>query len=183
VLIMKSNDNKPSKDDNLDYQKERRNHRKILHALEQHLEKTFREISSNDLKPGKKYRFGLDIHVGKDGTPFFDEFGDYQQKHVISLKDLIGFSDKQSLFDKIEFDDYVTVTTEIFGIEKKDIFVLVHNYKLFIAIDTENLRVHRSINLPHDVNPNSVSYSYVNGVLDIVIEKTSDEDFRHLSFY
>lgn len=175
---MKPNDeNKSSKDDNFDYQKERRNHQKILHALQQHLEKTFREISSADLKPGKKYRYGLDIHIGKDGTPFFDEFGDYQHKHVVSLKDLIDFKDKESFFDKVESDDYVTVTTEIFGIKKKDIFVLIHNYKLFIAIDTENLRFHKNIDLPYDVNPNSVSYSYINGVLDIVIEKTNDKGF------
>ena len=180
---MKSNDdNRSNKDDSFDYLNERRNHQKILQALQKHLEKTFREISSKDLKPGKKYRYGLDIHIGKDGTPFFDEFGDYQRKQVISLKDLIDFNEKESVFDIVEFDSYVTVTTEIFGVKKKDIFVLVHNYKLFIAVNTENLRVHRRIDLPHNVNPNAVSYSYINGVLDVVIEKTNHKDVRDFYF-
>lgn len=180
---MRSNDDKRSnKDDSFDYLKERRNHLKILQALQKHLEKTFREISSKDLKPGKKYRYGLDVHIGKDGTPFFDEFGDYQRKQIVSLKDLIDFNEKESVFDIVDFDNYVTVTTEIFEVEKKDIFVLVHNYKLFIAVDTDNLQVHRSIDLPHNVNPNAVSYSYINGVLDVVIEKTNHKDVEDFSF-
>ena len=169
---MKTDDeNPPKKDDQFDRLKEQRNRRKILNELHHHLKKTFYDISLRDLEPGDSYRYGIDVFVGKDGVPYLNEFGDYQQKEFFSLKDLIDFSENQSLFDIMESNKFITVTTEIFGVDENDIFVAVHNFKLIIAVNNKNWQFHKSINLPSTVKSESISYTYRNGVLDIIIEK------------
>jgi HSP20 family protein len=169
--MITDDNNPPKKDDQYDRLKEQRNRRKILHELQHHLKKTFHDISLKELEPGDSYRYGFDVHVGQDGIPYLNEFGDFQQKNVFSLKDLIDFNENQSLFDIMESNEHISVTTEIFGINEKDIFVAVHNFKLIIAVNNKNWQFHKSINLPRTIKPGTVTYTYNNGVLDIIVKK------------
>lgn len=123
----------------------------------------------SNAQPGKPVVHGFKIHIGPDGKPRIEDFGN---KPIKSPKgEPLISEEREPLTDIIEGDDDVAVTVELPGVEKNDIDVNVTNDALEIKVDNPNRKYHKSLNLPCDVIPKTTKATYKNGILDVVIKR------------
>ena len=132
------------------------------------MEKTFRDMPTG-MKPASSFVRGYNVHIGPDGKPRIQEFGNYPQKTSSGRK---GFSEERKpLVDIIENHNNVAITVEVPGVEKEDINLDIKDEKLEIKVDRHDRKYHKVIDLPCNVKPKTTKATYKNGVLDIEIEK------------
>jgi HSP20 family protein len=132
------------------------------------MEKAFRDMST-DIEPGSSFVRGYNVHIGPDGKPRIQEFGNYPKK---ASGGKIGLSEERKpLVDIIENHSNVSITVEVPGVEKGDIDLDVKDEKLEIKVDRPDRKYHKVIDLPCNVRPKTTKATYKNGVLDIEIEK------------
>lgn len=147
---------------------------KIFNAMERMMQRAFRDMSTGDIKPGKSFVRGFNVHIGPDGKPRIQEFGNYPKK---ARNGETKFSEeREPLVDIIENYDKVAITVEIPGVEKKDIDLDVKDEKLEIKVVHPERKYHKVIGLPCNVKPKTTKATYKNGVLDIEIEKKEKGD-------
>lgn len=162
-----------NKKNSFDNKKRRIDYKKVHHVMQHLLEQALRDLTLDELKPGRSYQYGFNLRMKDDGTPLVEEFGKYPEKEIFSLSKIINVEDNEPFIDIVEYPDFISITTEVFGIEKRDLHISVHPEKLMIIADTNNVDIHKTIKLPAQVNPLSVHYSLKNGVLDIELQKIS----------
>jgi len=171
---MNSDDKKHrNKENSFENKKRRLDYKKVHHVMQHVLEQALRDLILDELKPGRSYQYGFNLHMKDDGTPSVEEFGRYPEKEIFSLSKIIEMDDNEPFVDMVEYQDFISVTTEIFGIEKKDVYIAVQDKKLMIIGNADHESIHKTIHLPAQVNPLSVRYSLKNGVLDIEFQKIS----------
>ena len=73
--------------------------------------------------------------------------------------------------DVIEWDKTVSITTEIPGCSEKDIDLEITGDKVIIRVDAEESKYYNEVELPCDVDIDSATTSYQNGILDIELKK------------
>lgn len=154
-------------------------------GIDDEFERMFREMEEmmdqmmrgRDLgvKPGSSFVHGFSAHIGPDGKPHIEQFGN---RPVRSPDGEATISEeREPLTDLIEGENDVSVTVELPGVEKKDIDVSVTDRNLQIKVDAGR-RYYKQVDLPCDVLPKSTKATYKNGILDILIQrkhKKSDE--------
>ena len=124
----------------------------------------------SNAQPGKPVVHGFKIHIGPDGKPRIEDFGNRQTKSPAG-EPLIS-EEREPLTDIIEGDKDVAVTVEMPGIEKKDdINLTVKKDTLEIKVDTPKRKYHKRLELPCGVLPKTTKATYKNGVLDVVIKR------------
>jgi len=123
----------------------------------------------NNAQPGKSVVHGYKIHVGPDGKPRIEDFGNRPIKSPSGESQISD--EREPLTDIIEGDDDVAVTVEMPGVEKNDIDLNVEGDTIDIKVDTPNRKYHKTLNLPCDVLPKTTKATYKNGILDIVIKR------------
>jgi HSP20 family protein len=142
---------------------------RIFDAMERMMQKAYRDMSSGEIKPGKSFVRGFNVHIGPDGKPRIQEFGNFSKKDSNGSKMLS--KERKPLVDIIENHNKVAITAEVPGVEKEDINLEVKDQKLEIKVVHPNRKYHKIIDLPCDVKPKTTKATYKNGVLDIEIEK------------
>ena len=120
-------------------------------------------------QPGKPFVHGFKIHVGPDGKPKIEDFGNRPIKSADG--EAVISEEREPLTDIIEGDEDVAVTVEIPGVEKEDIDLNIKNDTIEIKVDAQNRKYHKTLNLPCDVVPKSTKATYKNGVLDVIIKR------------
>lgn len=120
-------------------------------------------------QPGKPIVHGFKIHIGPDGKPRIEDFGNRPIRTPDGEPQIS--EEREPLTDVIEGDDDVAVTVEIPGVEKEDIDLNVTKDTLEIKVDTPQRKYHKIVDLPCDVIPKTTKATYKNGVLDIVIKR------------
>ena len=80
-----------------------------------------------------------------------------------------------SSFDIIRSKDEVTITLEMPDIKEKDIEFRVTKDTIEIIPDHPEGKYHKIINLPCDVKPRTLTFTYRNGILDIIIQRGEKE--------
>jgi HSP20 family protein len=135
------------------------------------MQKAFKDLTMDNLKPGVVYTYGFNLRIEDDGTPHIGNVDDYHPRKPHPLMRYKEVGEEEPIFDCIEYFDSITITTEIFGVEKEDIQISVKKNKLVIDIDQEDWLCKQTIDLPCDVLPKSVKYTFNNGVLDINLKK------------
>ncbi len=113
--------------------------------------------------------YGVSMRVGPDSKPHIQEFGNLKlaaptEDHRTPSREL--------LMDVIEEKDKVRIILELPGVQKSDIGLSANDMSLDIAVDTENRKFSRRIDLPYAIKPDSTSASYKNGVLEITMDRT-----------
>jgi HSP20 family protein len=141
---------------------------RIFNAMERIMEKTFRDMPTG-MKPGSSFVRGYNVHIGPDGKPRIQEFGNYPKKASNGKTKLS--EEREPLVDIIENHKNVAITVEVPGVEKEDVDLDVKDEKLEIKVDRPDRKYHKVINLPCNVKPKTTKATYKNGVLDIEIEK------------
>ena len=120
-------------------------------------------------QPGKPIVHGFKIHIGPDGKPRIEDFGNRPIRTPDGEPQIS--EEREPLTDIIEGDDDVAVTVELPGVEKEDIDLNVTKDTLEIKVDTPRRKYHKIVDLPCDVVPKTTKATYKNGVLDIVIKR------------
>lgn len=120
-------------------------------------------------QPGKSVVHGYKIHIGPDGKPKIEDFGN-KPRHLPTGEAVIS-EEREPLTDIIEGDEDVAITVEIPGVEKEDINLDITRDNLEIKVDTPNRKYHKTLILPCDVIPKTTKATYKNGILDIVMKR------------
>ena len=124
---------------------------------------------SNVQPNGKPFVHGFKVHMGSDGRPRIENFGN-RTMNTPGGKPSIS-EEREPLTDIIEGDTDVAVTVELPGVEKTDIDLNVTSDTLEITVDAPDRKYHKQIDMPCDVKPKTTKATYKNGVLDIVIKR------------
>jgi len=142
---------------------------RMFREMERMMERAFRNFPSDHMLPGKSFVHGYNIHIGPDGKPHIQEFGNRPLKNPEGKPSIS--EEREPLTDIIEGEDDVAVTVELPGVEKEDIDLNVTNANLEINVDTPQRKYHRNLELPCDVIPNTTKATYKNGILDVSIKR------------
>jgi HSP20 family protein len=124
-------------------------------------------------EPGsaKPYVYGFRLTIGPDGKPKFEQFGNVRR---VAGKPTIS-EEMEPLVDVIERQDEVRVIAEVPGVDKDKIKLRLDRDKLYINAESEDRKYNKVIDLPTEVDENSVKASYKNGVLEVIMKKKKQE--------
>ena len=112
--------------------------------------------------------YGVSMHIGPDGQPHVQEYGNFKQP--VPEPTAAHYS-REPLMDIVEGKDTVRVIMELPGAHKDDISVCADKVWLDIAVDTEDRKFSKRIELPSPVRADSAASSYKNGVLEITLDR------------
>ncbi len=118
--------------------------------------------------------YGYSVKVGSDGKPVVREFGNMKpgtsigedKKKPLNLQEA-----REPLVDVIQEVDQVKVIAELPGVEKEDIQLYATGKALTIDVTSPDHRYHKELELPFEVDEDSATSTYKNGVLETVIKR------------
>ena len=120
--------------------------------------------------------YGYSVKVGSDGKPVVREFGNMKpnpsvgdDKRPLSLQEA-----REPLVDVIQEPEQVKIITELPGVEKEDIQLFASERSLTIDVTNPEHRYHKELELPFEVDDESATSTYRNGVLETVIKRKRD---------
>lgn len=121
------------------------------------------------------FRFGgASFSQGPDGEGDFRTFGDWNPASGT------GAATSSTHVDVMKEDDSVRVVADLPGVEKEDIDLKVSGDVLRIQASNEERTYEEMAQLPVDVDEDSGSASYNNGVLDVTFDRSEDETSKHI---
>jgi HSP20 family protein len=127
------------------------------------------KILQREMKFNKQFTHYLNTNILPVWSPKIQEIN---PRHFnTGDKELKNIVEGEGSIDIMEGEEDVSVTVEIPGVEKKDIDLYLTEESLEITVDGNILNYHRLLNLPCDVDVETVESTYKNGVLDIVVKK------------
>ena len=120
--------------------------------------------------------YGYSVKVGSDGKPVVREFGNMKpnpsvgdDKRPLSLQEA-----REPLVDVIQEPEQVKIITELPGVEKEDIQLFASERSLTFDVTNPEHRYHKELELPFEVDDESATSTYRNGVLETVIKRKRD---------
>jgi HSP20 family protein len=118
--------------------------------------------------------YGYSVKIGPDGKPVVREFGNMKPSTAIgedNKKPLNLQEAREPLVDVIQESEQVKIIAELPGVEKEDIQLFTTEKVLTIDVTSPDHRYHKELELPFEVDENSATSTYRNGVLETVIKK------------
>ena len=153
--------------------------------MEREFEENLREIENQvpeDLvkeyvtKDGAKVReigplvYGSTTTIGPDGKPIVREFGNVRPRMRAGAPPNI-LTERQPLSDVSSTDKEVKVTVELPGVSKEQIRIDANENQVNIKTEGTKRRYHEVIDLPAEVDIDSVKSTFTNGLLEITFNK------------
>lgn len=126
-------------------------------SMQRRFEKMF-----SDLSDGNSKTYGYTMYQGPDGIPHVREFGNA----VNEFSPRLGTS-RDPFTDVTRNGDEVFVTVEIPGVRKEDIVLEGNGSSLKVSVDAESKRFDKTVALPCEVDEDSFSAEYNNGILEV----------------
>ncbi|KON27392.1 hypothetical protein AC481_05055 [miscellaneous Crenarchaeota group archaeon SMTZ-80] len=127
--------------------------------------------------------YGYSMTMGPDGKPVIREFGNIKQTRTSAFgmpkRGLEVKAEREPLVDTFDENGTVKIVAEVPGIEKKDINLELTENSLIISVDTEKRKYFKEVELPTQIEPDSTKALYVNGVLEVTLEKRSKKPSGH----
>ena len=137
------------------------------------MNRLMREAMRGDLpepQKGGPYVYGWSLRVGPDGKPHFQEFGNVPEARSIGSS-AETMDRREPLVDVVEDDEVITITAEVPGVNKKDIDLEITDGTLIIRVDQDQRKYYKEVQLPAEIDQDSATASYQNGILDIELKK------------
>jgi len=143
--------------------------RRLIDRILSEFMKEFRDVlESAENDEERRMVRGFVVELGPDGQPKIYELGGEDA----SLESSARGEDEEPIVDVYDEGDFVRVVAEAPGFSEKDIHVVAMDSKrLFLEAFKPGKRFRRVVELPTDVETNSINVSYRNGVLEIVARK------------
>jgi HSP20 family protein len=120
--------------------------------------------------------YGYSMTVGPEGKPQIQEFGNIKPETWMGKPRLDVKEKREPLTDVINTDGEVKVIVELPGVAKKDIKLRGTRTTLTVAVDTEQRKYYKKLNLPVEVDPKTAQSKFVNGILEASIKKLIKEE-------
>ena len=129
------------------------------------------------------FMYGYSMTIGPDGKPVVREFGNVKPSTRASP---LGFrrpsleikEERDPLVDVIPEDGKIRVVAEVPGVERSDIKLNCSEKVLTIAVDAEERKYFKEIDLPAEVDPKISKATYKNGVLEIILTKVTTKKLK-----
>ncbi len=119
--------------------------------------------------------YGYSMHIGPDGIPHVQQFGNVRQDGLSQIEGLPAQEDQDvrepfasSIID--EKNKELCITVEMPGVRKEDIELNATENQLVIKADSLGRKYFKTINNPSPVVPDSAGAKYNNGVLEITLK-------------
>lgn len=138
---------------------------------------------------GKKIRevgpivYGYSITIGPDGKPKIREFGNVKSLGK-NREEQEGFrtrenyphisAEREPLADVNVTDRNVKVILEMPGVKKEEIKINAYEGMVEVLANDQQRRYHRTIEIPQDINIETATSTYNNGILEISFNKTEN---------
>jgi HSP20 family protein len=121
--------------------------------------------------------YGYSVKIGPDGKPIVREFGNMkpnlsvgEDKKPLSLQEA-----REPLVDVIEETDQIKVIAELPGVERDEIQLFATDRSLTINVNNPERRYHKELEFGSEIDEESASSSYRNGVLEVVLKKRKEK--------
>lgn len=113
------------------------------------------------------YNYGYVVYRGPDGVCHRREFGNGTSLPAQTRQD--------HLVDVTDENGIVRVVAEIPGTTKEAICLTCTGEVLSIKVDDDSKKYSRDVALPCGVNPDGAKAEYNNGILEVILEKKTQE--------
>jgi len=121
--------------------------------------------------------YGSTTTIGADGKPIVREFGNVRPRMRAGAPPNI-LTERQPLSDISSTDKEVTVTVELPGVSKEQIKIEANENQVDIKTEGPKRKYHEVIDLPAEVDIESVKSRFTNGLLEITFNKKSKDKTR-----
>jgi len=111
--------------------------------------------------------YGFSVKMGSGGTPEVQSFGNVKKSPEGPVVDEV----REPMTDIFEEAKEVQVIAEMPGVEEKDVKLDLNDDILVINANNSKRKYHKEVLLPTKVKPETLAFSYKNGILEVKIEK------------
>ncbi len=162
---------------------------KMFHDMEKMMEEEFKGLASQvpkdyvrerrlpDGSIGREFGpfvYGYSIKIGPDGKPEIREFGNVKPgRRGPQVKE-----EREPLIDIIETNGEIQVVAELPGVDKNAIKLHGTEDTLTISVDTPQHKYYKEVTLPTKVRVLEAKTRYKNGVLEVILPKTTEEKLK-----
>ena len=115
--------------------------------------------------------YGFSVRLGLEGKPVIEQFGNIRETDTGP----VVVETREPLADVLDEGTGVVVIVELPGVEEKDVHLQVTGDILEVTAATGDRKYEKEVLLPSAVDPDSLTSSYRNGVLEIRLAKRSEE--------
>ncbi len=143
--------------------------------MRESLSRMLRNMQDGSLDPEDPFVYGFSVRMGEDGRPSFEEFGNVGATNRPGAE--VGLDEaREPLVDVQESGEKVAVTAELPGVEKGDIQLRAKEDQLIVRVESNDRQFFKRVELPARVRPETTNATYKNGVLDVVVDKSEEEE-------
>ena len=154
----------------------------IQSSIPKDLVREYKTEDGNTVKEVGPIVYGYSMTIGPDGKPDVREFG-----NVKSLSNRVQDGDetlrvgpritteREPLADVNSTDKEVKVILEIPGVKKEDIKVNANDKFVEINANDSQRKYHKTLDLPDNVDINTASSMYNNGILEVTLAKKTNK--------
>jgi len=120
--------------------------------------------------------YGSTTTIGPDGKPIVREFGNVKPRmRAGGISRARILSERQPLSEISTTDKEVKVAIELPGVSKEQIKINANENQVDIRTEDPKRRYHEVIDLPVEVDIESVKSTFINGLLEITFNKKSKD--------
>lgn len=154
--------------------------REIFYRLLNEFLRDFNEIFGDSMEnPGSSRLYGFKIEIGPDGIPKIYRLGNEDSEHKEPR--IVVVSDEpdaaEPLTDVYDEDNSIRVVVELPGVSEQDIAVTpIDDKHILLEALGSYKRYRKMIELPTEIDAESIRYSYRNGLLEIVASKKQNQE-------
>jgi HSP20 family protein len=124
--------------------------------------------------------YGSTTTIGPDGKPIVREFGNVKPRMRAGSTPNI-LTERQPLSEVSSTDKEVKVSVELPGVSKEQIKIDANEGQVDIKTEDPKRKYHEVIDLPAEVDIDSVKSTFVNGLLEITFTKKSKDKAKSKS--
>lgn len=131
-----------------------------------------RPFSRDEKTPDKDFEirrpfvYGFKYHLGPDGKPRFEEFGNVRP----SPRGAITSDSREPLVDIMQGPDDLKILVELPGVRKDDIKLKTTEKTMQIMATHGDYKYQKNLDLPVEVQPETATATYNNGVLQVTLQ-------------
>lgn len=115
--------------------------------------------------------YGFSVRLGLEGKPVIEQFGNIRETETGPVVAEI----REPLADVLDEGAGVVVIVELPGVEEKDVHLQMNGDILEVTAATGGRKYEKEVLLPSAADPDSLTSSYRNGVLEIRLAKRQAE--------
>ena len=131
------------------------------------------EIRRNESRANNWFAYNYIIPNPTLEEPISQKFESYPSK--ITQKTNEHLKEETSSFDIIKSKDEVTITIDMPDTKKENIGLWITRDTIEIMPNNPEGKYHRLINLPCNVKSKTATFTYRNGILDIIVKREKEE--------